>query len=485
MASMLSKITQKSKLLFIINAIISVVFITASSIIVIIAYSNAKNEALIAAREKAAIILNRNLATHAYLNQQLKPVLLKFTKDIRTDYYFSPVWMSSTYAIREINRLNRDSRFEKNYYYKEAAINARSPGNEADSFERDFIVKLNSDPGLSELSQVRYLNKAPYFVFMRRGEAMEKECLMCHDTPGRAPAGMVAIYGPDRSFNRTVGETVSALSLRIPLEDAYSRAGTQVVNLLKGIVPVLLIVFAMQYVVTNRLMMINNSLNTEINARAITEEKLRRTVDEKEVLMREIHHRVKNNLAVAESLIHLQCRKITDEHSKEKFKEVQGRLESMRMLHEHLYRSHQYAAIELGGYLNALADQLLGNYDARGRIVLEVDSRDQEIVVEKAMHCGLIVNELLTNALKYAFPDGRKGKISISVSRDESGRWTVSVRDDGIGLPDDFDADNAATFGFTIVKALLRTLHGTLSVSPGSGPGTEITITFADDSAVV
>ena len=177
---------------------------------------HARNEAT----EKAMIILDRNLATHTYFSHQLKPVLFKDIEGKVDDKYFEPAWMSSTYAVREIDKYYQ-SLSRKDYYYKEAAINARSPENEADPFEKDFIKKLNEFPDINEYSGVKTINGKPFFVVIRRGESMEKTCLRCHSTPEMAPADLVSLYGAERSFQRTLGEVVSAISIRIPLDAAY------------------------------------------------------------------------------------------------------------------------------------------------------------------------------------------------------------------------------------------------------------------------
>jgi hypothetical protein len=203
-----------------------------------------KNHAREEAREKAMILLDRNLATHTYFSHQLKPVLFKKIESNPEDNYFEPIWMSSTYAVREIDKYYH-SLTKRDYYYKEAAINARSPENEADVFERAFIEKLNESPDLNERSDIRIINGIPFFVVLRRGETMEQSCLRCHSTPETAPADLITYYGPDRSFQRSVGEVVSAISIRIPLATAYSNINRLIFHLsvLFGIT--LLIVFGL------------------------------------------------------------------------------------------------------------------------------------------------------------------------------------------------------------------------------------------------
>ncbi len=174
------------------------------------------------AREKAMIILERNLAIHRYFSQQLKPKLFETLAAAGLTDSFEPALMSSTYAVREIDELYREIAAGRSYTYKECAINARNPVNEADPFESDFIRQLNENRGLHEFTGVREIGGKPYFVILRRGEVMEPGCLRCHNTPEQAPAHLVETYGTERSYNRSPGEVVSAVSLRIPLEAAYA-----------------------------------------------------------------------------------------------------------------------------------------------------------------------------------------------------------------------------------------------------------------------
>jgi PAS domain S-box-containing protein len=196
------------------------------------------------AKEKALMMLDRNLAIHTYFSHQLKPDLFKKLKPIMADNYFDPVWMSSTYAVRGIDQYYR-SVTKKGYYYKECAINARSPENEADQFERAFIEKLNKTPGLTERADVRFINGKLYFVVLRRGETMAQSCLRCHSTPEAAPASLVARYGSVRSFDRSVGEVVSAVSIRIPLGIAYAKVNKLILHLSIFLCTTLLIVLGL------------------------------------------------------------------------------------------------------------------------------------------------------------------------------------------------------------------------------------------------
>ena len=179
--------------------------------------------ALHQAEDKALILLNRNLATHAYFTNELKPRVMKLMDGRPPQGYFDPSWMSSTYAVREIDKIFKGMS-AGDYYYKECAINARSPENEADPGERAFIEEMKRNPALASRSEVREIGGKPHLVVMRRGEAMEPACIRCHGEPGDAPGELVSRFGPERSFHRSVGELVSAISIRVPLSAAYADA---------------------------------------------------------------------------------------------------------------------------------------------------------------------------------------------------------------------------------------------------------------------
>jgi PAS domain S-box-containing protein len=225
-------------LALVLNLVISCFFLFTAVLAVIHVRSVMRQHVLEDAESKTRIILDHNLATHTYFSHDLKPAVFELTDPYISPDYFDPTWMSSTYAVREIDRYYR-ALSDKDYYYKEAAINARSPQNEADPFERDFIEALNADPSLVDQSLVRTLNGKPYFVTIRRGEVLESSCLRCHSTPENAPSELIDLYGPERSFQRNVGEVISAISIRIPLSEAYA-AVDQVTWQLSGVLLVFL-----------------------------------------------------------------------------------------------------------------------------------------------------------------------------------------------------------------------------------------------------
>ena len=206
-----------------------------------------QQQAVREAEEKTAIILNRNLATHTYFSHNLKPAVFELTDPYRPEEYFDPVWMSSTYAVREIDKYFTDLSDFGNYYYKEVAINARSPENEADPYEAEILQSFNADPTLEKFSDIREIYEEAYLFTVIRGEVMEESCLRCHSTPDAAPGGLVDIYGDSRSFDRESGEVASAIAIHVPLAQAYTTTEKTTLWLAGIFLVVLLALFFIQY----------------------------------------------------------------------------------------------------------------------------------------------------------------------------------------------------------------------------------------------
>ena len=207
----------------------------------------------------------------------------------------------------------------------------------------------------------------------------------------------------------------------------------------------------------------------DITERRLAEEALRTSLHEKEGLLKEVHHRVKNNLQVIASLLRLESSRTPEPATKAVLKEMQGRIRSMALLHEALYRSGDFARVDLADYLGQLATQLFRAHNSdRAGVRLTLDLAHVRLDVEKAIPCGLIVNELVTNSLKHAFPDGRPGEVRVSLET-EGEHARLRVCDDGAGLPPDFDGRRAKSLGLVLVLDLARQLGGELEIQPGAG----------------
>lgn len=215
----------------------------------------------------------------------------------------------------------------------------------------------------------------------------------------------------------------------------------------------------------------------DITERKHAEEQIRESLHEKEVLLKEIHHRVKNNLQVITSLLNLQSGAITQPEVLAMFMESQNRIRSMALIHEKLYQSPDLAKIDFADYADNLARHLYRTYVVNtGLIKLTVDMENIYLDVDSALPCGLIINELVSNSLKYAFPNERKGEVAIRLSRQEDGKLALRVQDNGVGLPAGMSVSNSKSLGLKLVHILTKQLAGQLEYK--LNPGTEFKIVF-------
>jgi PAS domain S-box-containing protein len=217
----------------------------------------------------------------------------------------------------------------------------------------------------------------------------------------------------------------------------------------------------------------------DITERKRAEERLKDSLAEKEVLLREIHHRVKNNLQLTSSLLRLQARHVTDEVYRRMFTESEGRLRSMASVHEKLYQSKDLARIDMRDYLHGLASTLFrSGGELSRRIDLHMSVQPVAIGADTAIPCGLIANELISNCIKHAFPEERSGSVTVIVRSPATGEYEMVVRDDGVGIPEDLDYEVSDTLGLRLVRRLVQQLRGTMEVVRSDG--TEFRMRFFD-----
>ncbi len=216
-------------------------------------------------------------------------------------------------------------------------------------------------------------------------------------------------------------------------------------------------------------------VTTDVTAVKKAEMGLKQSLREKDVLLKEVHHRVKNNLQVINSLLSLQSQEFSDPVLREALVESQNRIRSMAMVHEQLYSAGDLAGIDFGEYISRLAGQLM-RLVTRPGISYVVESDHVSIGIDVAVPCGLIVNELISNALKHAFHGREKGTISISLRAAGDAHAELMVRDDGVGLPAALDPEAVASMGLTLVTSLTKQIHGTLALDRTAG--TAFTIRF-------
>ncbi|MEX1137614.1 MAG: histidine kinase dimerization/phosphoacceptor domain -containing protein [Balneolales bacterium] len=234
------------------------------------------------------------------------------------------------------------------------------------------------------------------------------------------------------------------------------------------------------YILKSNLARLPNAIKRSLEEKKIEKQrdelivKLKASLAEKEVLLNEIHHRVKNNLAIITSLLNLQAGSAKDKKLKSLLKESESRVLSMSMIHEMLYQQDDFSKIAFGPYISKLWDHISNNYKTPGlHVDFKVEAKSIFLEIGTAVPCALIINELLTNSFKHAFKDREKGEISIIISKNEN-LLNLVVKDNGIGLPKYVDP---STLGLSLIHGLARQLDGTVSVRRNNG--TEFTISIA------
>ena len=216
----------------------------------------------------------------------------------------------------------------------------------------------------------------------------------------------------------------------------------------------------------------------DITDRKIAEELLNKSLKEKELLLREIHHRVKNSLQIISSLLSLQSSEIDDEEIIERYKESENRIHTIALIHESLYNSTDISNINFETYVHILVMDIIHSYNVdtnRIKTILEIG--EYELGIETAIPLGLIMNELVSNSLKHAFKENITGELKIILEKDND-IYTLTVKDDGIGLPADFDFENTSSLGMLLVNSLVNQLEGEIMVD--NNGGTIIRINFKE-----
>ncbi|MCE8426224.1 MAG: PAS domain S-box protein [Candidatus Methanoperedens sp.] len=218
----------------------------------------------------------------------------------------------------------------------------------------------------------------------------------------------------------------------------------------------------------------------DITERKLAEEQIKASLKEKEVLLREIHHRVKNNMQIISSLLRLQSGSITEKKYHDMFVESQNRIIAMSLIHEKLYRSADLTNIDSEAYIKDLVNGLFQTYEVNtGKVALKLNVKNVSLGINSAIPCGLIINELVSNSLKYAFPGDRTGEITISLRSYDDNMIEMLVSDNGLGIPENMDIKNLESWGLRLVMILAENqLNGEINLYREKG--TEFQIRFKD-----
>jgi PAS domain S-box-containing protein len=219
----------------------------------------------------------------------------------------------------------------------------------------------------------------------------------------------------------------------------------------------------------------------DLTERKRIEERIQSSLAEKELLLREVHHRVKNNMQVISSLLAIQSGYTNDPEIRAQFEESQNRIRSMALIHEQLYHTSDFSDLDLRAYLELLTAHLMRSSDRSERTSLDLHVQALASDIDQAMACGLIVNELVTNSLKHAFPEEVCGRIRVSLHEDTAGDRILSVSDNGRGLPENLDVGRSHALGLALVEKLVKQFQGRMDFC--CDKGTEVRIVFPSDSS--
>jgi two-component sensor histidine kinase len=217
-----------------------------------------------------------------------------------------------------------------------------------------------------------------------------------------------------------------------------------------------------------------------VTGRRTAEDALKKSLKEKEVLLREIHHRVKNNFQIISSLLNLQTRGVQDEGILQQFNEIKSRIRSMSLIHEKLYQSKEISLIDFASYIGTISKELFRNYytgSAHPEFIIETDP--VLLTIDQAIPCGLIINELLTNTFKYAFPPHWEGKpvIRLALRLSDGEKVLLSVSDNGVGIPSHIDHRTTSSLGLSLITMLTAQIGGEIRIDRAAG--TSAIITFS------
>ncbi len=210
----------------------------------------------------------------------------------------------------------------------------------------------------------------------------------------------------------------------------------------------------------------------DMSERNEREARISAALKEKDLLLGEIHHRVKNNLQIVHSLLDLQALDSSDPVFGELMRDVQARVRAMALVHQTLYQSKDFASVNFQAFLETMLAALADSWGrAAGPVEWAINARDVHLPINIAIPCGLIVSELVTNALKHAFPLGRGGVVGVALSEDFPGEITLSVMNDGKPIPKEFDFEGGGTLGLRLVRLLVEQMHGSIRVESDPSPG--------------
>lgn len=372
-------------------------------------------------------------------------------RDIETASGVKLTLMNHAYMTRQVHEMEEKALGIRGHL---TSLKPIRPENAPDSWETEALHAFEN--GETEVSEMTELNNMKYMRLMKP-LITEESCLKCHASQG---------------YKR--GDIYGGISIAIPMKPLLVNSRLQSYGIIGGHVVILLLVIWLIRFWTKKLAVIEKK-------RKIGEVQLQQEVHEKEILLKEIHHRVKNNLQLVHSLLGLNSPKIQDKVAAETLEGVRNRVISMAKIHEELYQSKNLSTVNFARYIGNLSEYLNKAYSgSAGVIGISIQVGDVSAGVDRAIPCGLVITELVSNAFKHAFGPGfaGKGRIEISLQLVDKDTALLIVEDNGIGLPEDVDIHSVESLGLQLVKMMVETqLDGELVVERLS-KGTRFSVRF-------
>jgi two-component sensor histidine kinase len=377
-------------------------------------------------------------------------------RDISTPSGKKLTLMNPAYMTRQVLELAQQQYGTRGHI---TSLRPIRPENAPDEWEKEALTAF--ERGEKEVLSLNQVGNETYLRLMRP-LITEPDCLICHGGQGYK-----------------AGDILGGISVSVFWGPYRETLLGQLRNHILGYVGIWVIG-------TLGLWFGRSRLEHYLSERLRAESALRTSLAEKEVLLKEVHHRVKNNLAAIMGLLDLQGQKLNDEPARTALAELSARIRSMALVHEQLYQSEDFSRIDFQDYLEALIAHLRSSYEQSGDIHVSVAAAGVEMDLDSAVPCGLLITELVTNALKYAFPAGRPrpgtGGCEIAVSAEwDDTAYTLTVADNGVGLPADHNWANTKTLGLLLVKMLgQHQLQGRIELDRTGGTSFRLRFTPKD-----
>jgi len=394
-------------------------------------------------------------------------------RDIETPSDRNLTLMNPAYALRQ---MNEDFADLYGIFGHITSLNPLRPDNAPDNWERAALEAFEEEE--TEVLKFTEIKGEPYLRLIQPMITQEG-CLKCHGHQGYQVGdvrGGVSVSVPMASYltkeRQTLFTNILSLSLLWVLGLAAISLGSRGLNqhiqerdraqeALQTAHDTLELRIRQR---TAKLSQANEQLQREITERKRAEEQVKKNLKEKEALLKEINHRVKNNMSVVSSLLNLQANRIQDKQARDALHESRDRIKTMALIHDKLYKSESLADIDFAIYIEDLCNYLFKSYNVTPEIIkLKLNIKDVKLEVVQGIPCALIINELISNALEHAFPDGRSGEIGVDMKMEDN-LCILIVWDNGIGIPEAFDVEKSDSMGLQLIQIFIKQIAGSLQI---------------------